>query len=376
MSVLLIIGASTRAAVASARQSSWTIHAMDMFGDIDTRSQSNFQLLKNYPTACISLLSDIQPDAICITGAMENHPRVLQELSTRATLLAPAVNQIARMRDPFDLQAVLANSGFLYPRTFASNTRLPQDETLWLKKPIASAAGQGIHAIDNTHTGSLDPTMIIQERIPGRSISVSFLMHPARTVLLGCTEQLLGHSELHASEFQYCGSIGPLLIPACINRQILELGQFLQNQYALRGLIGVDLILHDNQLWLIEINPRYTASMELFESQFDRSMIQLHLDSFSPNPATFNRIDHAKMSYGKAVLFAQATTQIPNEFQPIWQAALNCQRPTVADLPAIGTTVLVDHPLFTIFACGESAAETKTKLHQQAATFYNRLYKA
>ncbi|MBT6848629.1 MAG: hypothetical protein HOA14_14535 [Planctomycetaceae bacterium] len=105
-------------------------------------------------------------------------------------------------------------------------------------------------------------------------------------------------------------------------------------------------------------------------------MIQLHLDSFSPNPATFNRIDHAKMSYGKAVLFAQATTQIPNEFQPIWQAALNCQRPTVADLPAIGTTVLVDHPLFTIFACGESAAETKTKLHQQAATFYNRLYKA
>ena len=346
---------------------------MDMFGDIDTRTQSNFQLLNNYPTACISLLPDVQPDAICITGAMENHPQVLQELTTKATLFAPAVNQIIRMRNPLDLQSVLANSRFQYPRTFASHERLPQGETLWLKKPIASAAGQGIHAVANTHISSLDPTMIIQERILGRSISVSYLMHPARTELLGCTEQLLGHRELHASEFQYCGSIGPLEIPASVNRQILELGQFLQHEYALRGLIGVDLILHDDQLWLIEINPRYTASMELFESQFDRSLIQLHLDSFASNPASFNRIDHAKKHFGKAVLFAPATTQIPNEFQPIWQAALNCHRPTVADLPTIGATILAGHPLFTIFACSESVAETKAKLHQQAATFYSRL---
>jgi predicted ATP-grasp superfamily ATP-dependent carboligase len=346
---------------------------MDMFGDIDTRTQSNFQLLNNYPAACISLLPDILPDAICITGAMENHLSVLQKLTTQATLLAPAVDQIARMRNPLDLQAVLISSRWQYPRTYASNERLPQDETRWLTKPIASAAGQGIHALDHAHTISPDPAIIIQERISGRNISVSFLMHPARTVVLGCTEQLLGHRELQATEFQYCGSIGPLHVPASISRQILELGHFLQHEYALRGLIGVDLILHDDQLWLIEINPRYTASMELFESQFDRSMMQLHLDSFSSNPASFNRIDHAKMHYGKAVLFARTTTQIPNEFQPIWQAALTCQRPTVADLPAIGTTVLAGHPLFTIFACSESVAETKTKLHQQAATFYNRL---
>ena len=112
MSVLLIIGVSARAAVASARQSSWTIHAMDMFGDIDTRTQSNFQLLNNYPAACISLLPDILPDAICITGAMENHLSVLQKLTTQATLLAPAVDQIARMRNPLDLQAVLYKLNF------------------------------------------------------------------------------------------------------------------------------------------------------------------------------------------------------------------------------------------------------------------------
>ena len=347
---------------------------MDMFGDVDTRTQSNFQLLRNYPTDCISLLPDVQPDAICVTGAMENHPRVLQKLTTRTTLLAPAVDQIARMRDPLDLQAVLPSSSCRYPRTFASNQRLPQDKTRWLKKPIASAAGQGIHAFNTTHTSSPDPTMIIQEQISGRSISVSFLMHPARTDVLGCTEQLLGHRELQANEFQYCGSIGPLHIPPSINKKLQELGQFLQHEYSLRGLIGVDLILHDDQLWLIEINPRYTASMELFESQFNRSMIQLHLDSFSKHPATFNRIDHDNMHYGKAVLFARETTQVPNEFQSIWQAALNCQQPTVADLPPIGAIVQAGHPLFTIFAHSKSTAETRAKLHQQATSFYNRLH--
>jgi uncharacterized protein len=347
---------------------------MDVFGDLDTRARSNFQLLNDYPTDCLSLLSDIQPDAICVTGAMENYPGILQKLTTRATLLAPAVNQIARMRDPSNLQSVLTNSNWQYPRTFVANENLPNDETLWLKKPIASAGGQGIHAFDNTDLGSREPTKIIQERISGRNISVSFLMHPARTDLLGCTEQLLGHRELQASEFQYCGSIGPLHLPSSINKQLHELGQFLQHEYSLRGLIGVDLILHDDQLWLIEINPRYTASMELFEPQFNRSMIQLHLDSFSSHPATFNRIDHANMHYGKAVLFARETTEIPNEFQPIWHAALNCQQPPVADLPPIGAIIQAGHPLFTIFAHSESTDQTRAKLHQQATTFYNRLY--
>jgi predicted ATP-grasp superfamily ATP-dependent carboligase len=349
---------------------------MDMFGDIDTRSQSNFHPLNDYPTDCLSLLSDVRPDAICVTGAMENHYSILQELTTRATLLAPAVDQIARLRDPANLQSVLTNSNWQYPRTFASNEHLPDDETLWLKKPIASAAGQGIHAFDSNNLSSLEPTKIIQERISGRNISVSFLMHPARTDLLGCTEQLLGHRELQASEFQYCGSIGPLHIAPSINKKLQELGEFLQHEYSLRGLIGVDLILDDDQLWLIEINPRYTASMELFESQFNRSMIQLHLDSFSKNPATFTRIDHAGRHYGKAVLFARETTQIPNEFQPIWQAALKCQQPTVADLPPIGAIVQAGHPLFTIFAHSKSTAETREKLHQQATTFYDRLHAA
>ena len=376
MSVLLIIGASARAAVASARQSSWTIHAMDMFGDIDTRSQSKFHLLNDYPTDCLSLLSALRPDAICVTGAMENHSSILHELTTRATLLAPAIDQIVRLRDPTNLQSVLTSSNWQYPRTFAANEHLPDDETLWLKKPIASAAGQGIHAFDRTNSSSPDPTKIIQERISGRNISVSFLMHPARTDLLGCTEQLLGHREFQASEFQYCGSIGPLHIPPSINKKLQELGQFLQHEYSLRGLIGVDLILDDDQLWLIEINPRYTASMELFESQFNRSMIQLHLDSFSKNPATFTRIGHAGIHYGKAVLFARQTTQIPNEFQPMWQAALKCQQPTIADLPPIGAIVQAGHPLFTIFARSKSTAETREKLHQQATIFYDRLHAA
>lgn len=376
MSVLLIIGASARAAVASARQSSWTIHAMDMFGDIDTRSHSNFHRLNDYPYDCLSLLSDIQPDAICVTGAMENHPRVLQTLTTRATLLAPAVDQIARMRDPSNLQSVLTKNNWQYPRTFSANEYLPSDKTLWLEKPIASAAGQGIHAFDNTDLCSLETTRIVQERIPGRSISASFLMHPARTELLGCTEQLLGQRELYASEFQYCGSIGPLAIAPTINKKLLELGQFLQREYSLHGLIGVDLILHNKQLWLIEINPRYTASMELFESQFNRSMMQLHLDSFSKHPATFTRVDHANTHFGKAVLFARETTQIPIEFQSIWQAALNCPQPTVADLPPIGAIVQAGHPLFTIFAHSKSTTETRAKLHQRATTFYDRLYAA
>ena len=54
------------------------------------------------------------------------------------------------------------------------------------------------------------------------------------------------------------------------------LGDFLAASYRLVGLFGVDFILSDGQPWPVEINPRYTASVEVLELALRRSLLAEH----------------------------------------------------------------------------------------------------
>ena len=51
----------------------------------------------------------------------------------------------------------------------------------------------------------------------------------------------------------------------------------LAKRFSLAGLFGVDAIVNDEGVWTVEINPRYTASMELVEPSLDASLVDLHV---------------------------------------------------------------------------------------------------
>ena len=66
--------------------------------------------------------------------------------------------------------------------------------------------------------------------------------------------------------FQYAGSIGLLPISEATDKTLMMLGDVLTKQFDLSGLFGIDIILDGDQVWTIEVNPRYTASMEICEA--------------------------------------------------------------------------------------------------------------
>ena len=79
--------------------------------------------------------------------------------------------------------------------------------------------------------------------------------------------RFVGEPWLHARPFHYCGSIGPIeMLPDLdCNRVAVAWQETLRVGCGLRGLFGVDFILGNDQPWPVEVNPRYTASLEVLE---------------------------------------------------------------------------------------------------------------
>ena len=84
----------------------------------------------------------------------------------------------------------------------------------------------------------------------------------SRRYLIGVTRQLIG---VAGSPFSYRGSIGPWPIDERPGRSATGWETHRWFGFGLVGWFGVDYVLHDGVPWPVEINPRYTASVEIHE---------------------------------------------------------------------------------------------------------------
>lgn len=98
-------------------------------------------------------------------------------------------------------------------------------------------------------------TILMQPFVDGIHASVSLLAADGRSVPLSMNRQLVRPG----IPFQYYGSIVPFEHPMA--HQAIEMARSAANCIeGLRGYVGVDLVLGDDSIRLIEINPRLTTS--------------------------------------------------------------------------------------------------------------------
>jgi hypothetical protein len=156
---------------------------------------------------------------------------------------------------------------------------------------------------------------------------------------------------------------------------IRRMANFFKWKFQLRGLFGLDFIVSaDDQVWLTEINPRYTGSVELLEFVTGQSLLIDHCACFeyAPPPAHAPAwIPATDKLLGKAVLYS------PGKLTVNLAAALSAEGyrdwPRVADVPPAGTLVERGEPICTVFSAGETAVACRTRLFAAARQVYEAL---
>jgi predicted ATP-grasp superfamily ATP-dependent carboligase len=218
---------------------------------------------------------------------------------------------------------------------------------------------------------------VFQRRIAGVPCAAVFTAIDGASVLIGVTRQLVGEAWLGAHGFQYCGSIGQLPVSDAVRSTVEQIGQVLTEEFELTGLFGVDFVLDGDNVWIIEVNPRYTASVEICERATGIDAITAHVAGISHVPVQrlIASSVASPLTHGKATLFAKRDIEISPIFADMSLAeALRTPWPKLADISPAGTRVEAGRPILTVFVEGRDVNDVEQRLRERVLELEQLLY--
>ncbi len=383
---VLIVGGSTRAAAASAIRAGFQPVCADLFADLDTRQIAEVIPVRDFPDSLPEDVADVRADGWFFTGALENRPDLIERLQRPDARYGPlwgtSPAALRLIRNPFWVAETLSGAGWPALEVLPQSSRAPADGQ-WMRKPISSGGGRAVCIWDDRSSQrDMAEPVYYQRRMRGDTLSALYHRDGHSIEFLGMTRQLTGHELSGASEpFAYCGSIGPLrpdsFATGSFERTRHGLTgpvELLATRSGLRGIFGVDFIRDERGTpWIVEVNPRYTASVEIVELALRQALLTrsgmqastrrwLHSDAMEATPVV-----------AKMVLYASRTMTAPDMSPDLWQPR-DCRStweiPGLADVPVPGTRIEASWPVCTVLAMAPTAAECLQRLHDRVDTVW------
>ncbi|MGH7548550.1 MAG: ATP-grasp domain-containing protein [Gemmatimonadales bacterium] len=369
---VLIAGVSARGLAESAARAGYEVVAVDGFGDLDLRACAADVRVARVggrfrARTAAAVAREVACDAVVYEASFDNHPDAVRELARAGRTLwgnPPAV--LARVRDPLRLAGAIRAAGF--PTPLVRRTKPPAAlRATWLAKPLRSGGGEGVTP---WRRGTpLARGSYLQQRIGGVPGSIVFAADGRHAAPLGLSRILAGERVFGADGFRYCGNI---LLPAG-DRELLAratgLAQAVTAAFGLVGVNGIDFVARRGVPYPIEVNPRYTAAMELVERAYGLSIFEIHAGACAGNLPAFDLARARRGApgvIGKAILYARVGATLGDT--RAWLAD-----PTVRDISPPGTRFAPRDPVCTVFARGRDAAACLAALARRAAALYRDL---
>jgi tyramine---L-glutamate ligase len=159
--------------------------------------------------------------------------------------------------------SVLADAGLDVTPTFLPDDDLPTYDGRWVAKPDDGIGCEDSRYFDDTadlrawlgQQGRMR-THVIQPYLAGTAASLSMLCKDGRTWLLSCNRQMV---ELRQNIFSYHGSV--LNAMAQHWDDFERVASVVANAMpGLAGYVGVDMLVDDGRITVLEVNPRLTTS--------------------------------------------------------------------------------------------------------------------
>jgi predicted ATP-grasp superfamily ATP-dependent carboligase len=373
---LILCGASVRSLAQSAIAAGLRPLCVDFFEDADLthmlgggrgRFVGRIRTFAELPDVVRKIRSNIP---LLWAGGLENHTAVLRTVMAHRPVIGPDPEIVDLLRQSRNSAGWLSQSGLNVPRLASPDNA--NADCLWLRKPNSGSGGLGIRPLQRMSAPSdrvrkkTTSEEYLQEYIDGVPMSAVFCSDHKSLCLLGTSIQLVGWPSLGASDFLFCGNVGPISPGEDVTRQLIRAAESLVHHTGLIGIFGVDFVLRQGEVWFIEVNPRPTASHMLYENpashnREERSLVTRHLAAFGWRSAesTAPRRQQARSAgenevrvQARLILWANQDVQFTDSLCPSSHAAW-----TFADIPQPGSTVPAGAPLCSVHVTAASPDE-------------------
>jgi predicted ATP-grasp superfamily ATP-dependent carboligase len=369
---VLIAAYSGRALAEAARRAGYLPLVADLFCDADTRHNAGRALRVEgglvtgfSPLKLCSALAELRRSSVgavlgIVYGAgFETEPAMLTDIARMAPVIGNTAGAVATAKNPHRLSAACANHAIPHPEI--RDEPPPHRKAGWLLKRTGSAGGTGTVPWDSrSHKSSRTDGDYWQRAVPGEMVSVLFLADGSRAQIVGFSRQWVSPSL--SAPFRFGGAV-TCEPPSGIAAALAACAERITAEFGLRGLNSIDFIVSGNDWWLIEVNPRPGATLDLFDTPAF-PLFKAHVEAVA---GRLTDDPPAPVCRALAISYAGRATRIPMRFA--WPEF-------AADRPAPGTKLRAGDPICTVFAAGKAARVARNAALGRAAALTQTLLPA
>ena len=267
---IIVMGYSARALASSASHAGFAPLSIDVFGDDDTRGMSLASMKlegglseglapDKVARAVQTLAGAHDPIGLVYGAGFEHQPETIAAIANRTRVFGNGADILKRAKDPHVLARVCEANDVRHP---AIAFEPPDEPELWLMKRRGGAGGAHITTAEGASCAS--PHSYFQRRVGGKSISALFLASEKKVEIIGLSMQWTAPTP--ESPFRYGGAAGPVDVDPAQGEEIAHSVAVIASGLDLVGLNSADFLVSTDAVWLVEINPRPGATLDVFES--------------------------------------------------------------------------------------------------------------
>jgi uncharacterized protein len=362
---LLIAAVAGRALAASARRAGFVPLVVDFFTDADTRQlapscyklddlRRGFRWKSLAPALEELAVAAPTPLLGVVYGSgFEDRSGLLTKIAERWPLLGnvPSVVERVKSREVFFTE--LARLSIPHPRTVIDPAAAGSG---WLAKRQGGAGGSHVvtshivtshvAAATTARRRSAKGRIYLQEKVEGRPVSALFAGTGTSARVLGFSEQWAAPTS--RAKWRYGGAARPAELSQDLEARLTHTVERVAQRFDLKGLGSADFLVNGEDFYLLEINPRPGATLDIFDSEAE-PLLRIHLEAVLDNrlPTVLRNLQAATAS---AIVYAtEPITVSQTMIWPDW----------TADRPRMGERIDKDRPICTVWARSRTKVEAR-----------------
>ncbi|MEJ2593402.1 MAG: ATP-grasp domain-containing protein, partial [Candidatus Thiodiazotropha sp.] len=351
-----------RAMAESALRGGYAVTVLDGFCDQDTLAVADCwplsQAFSELDTdAFIEEMASLFPEGpggVVYGAGLEGAPWLLERLSEHYPLYGNAPGLLEILRYPRRFFSLLNRLRIPYPEVLFNPPYSAAPRT-WLIKRAGSCGGQGVAWFDREHAVS-DAACYYQRYLEGSVMSALFIADGRRHRTIGYNR--LGFRTSNApAPFLYAGAVGQASLPGIPRRRVERMVEKLVGKLRLRGINSIDFIVNRDGVFLLDLNARPTATLELYEHLTSDGWMRHHVRACLGTLPVLPLLGSA-VAHGHLIVYAPHLIDVPLSMAwPDW----------VKDRPSAGARIAEGQPLCSVFADGADAQVVEDRLLQRQA---------
>jgi len=336
--------------------------SLDWFADMDTAESSS-----RYCAVCEGDRFDVEKilsaadryapgdgrTALIYGGGFDGRSELLAKLTRGRTLWGNPPELLRRVKAPADFFPLLDQLGIPYPETRESPPNESHSRDVWLIKQGSSQGGIGVRFFMRS-AAPCDPApadRYFQRFIDAPPRSVLFLANGVDIELIGFnTLQTSCHREGHP--FLFAGAATDSCLAPGPRAAVRHYALALTRALSLNGLNSLDFVIDGDTCRVLELNPRPSATMALYDIDYAAGLVASHIEACQGRLIS-RRIQSDILRCFKILYSDRAVTIIPKGFDwPQW----------AADRPWPGSSIGRGQPVCSIGAEGSDLFDLNQQL--------------